>query len=207
MTTIQIENLGRGRMVVPIVGMTPLITHAWSAKARRQMLDAQQGIKRPKEHRDPQADYEASLYRYLDTKGRERFGFPALGFKSAMVSAARVYGGRSLKMTELRAGLFVSGILGTDGQMLAPIDGDPIMREDVVRVGMGTDLRYRAQFTEWSALLEVTFVDHMFSRDSVLSLIDAGGLTCGVGEWRPEKDGINGRFQIDPDREIVEVRA
>jgi len=33
-------------MLVPIVGLTPLIVHQWSEKAKRQMLDAQQGVKR-----------------------------------------------------------------------------------------------------------------------------------------------------------------
>jgi hypothetical protein len=204
---IQIERLGRKTMVVPIKGLTPLIVHNWSDKARRQMLDSQQGIKRPKEHRDPQADYEASKYHWIDSEGTERDGFPALGFKGAIVSAARLYGTRTVKMTELRAGLFVNGILGTQGQLLIPIDGEPQMREDVVRVGMGTDLRFRAEYPEWSALIEVTFIDRMLARDSVLGLLDAAGLAIGVGEWRPEKDGLNGTFAIDTDRDVIEQDA
>lgn len=202
---IQIERLGRRTLVVPIVGMTPLIVHAWSEKARRQMLDAQQGVKRPKEHRDPQADYEASRYRWIDRDGTERDGFPALAVKGAIVGAARLYGSRAVKMTELRAAVFVNGIPGTQGQLLVPIEGEPQMREDVVRVGMGTDLRYRAEYVTWRALVEVVYVERMLSRDSVLSLLDAGGLAIGIGEWRPERDGLNGTFAVDDEREIVEV--
>jgi hypothetical protein len=90
--------------------------------------------------------------------------------------------------------------------MMVRIEGEPIQREDVVRVGNGgTDLRYRPQFTEWSTTLEVTYVKSMLTRESVLSLIEAGGLGVGVGEWRPEKRGDMGTFIIDQTRE-VEVR-
>jgi hypothetical protein len=36
----------------------------------------------------------------------------------------------------------------------------------------------------------------------VLSLIDAGGLGSGVGDWRPEKSGDFGTYMVDPDREV-----
>lgn len=77
------------------------------------------------------------------------------------------------------------------------------MREDVVRLGRsGTDLRYRPEFWPWSATLRVTYFPTVLTRSSVLSLIDAGGLAVGVGEWRPERDGTFGTFRIDTDREV-----
>ena len=60
-----------------------------------------------------------------------------------MSGAGRIYG-KSVKMTELRASLFFQGELNEDGDILARIDGEPHMQEDVVTVGMGGhDLRYR----------------------------------------------------------------
>jgi hypothetical protein len=80
------------------------------------------------------------------------------------------------------------------------------MREDVVRLGIsGTDLRYRPEFAEWSAELEVIYIKSSLTQDSVLSLIDAGGMGVGVGEWRPEKKGDFGTFMIDPTRDVVIV--
>lgn len=197
---IQIQKIAAETLLVPIVGTAPLIMHAWSAKAKQQMLDAQQGIKRPKAHRDPQKDYEESLYRTEDG-----YGFPVLGFKAATVGAARFYG-KSVRMTELRQFLFMTGVPSADGsQLLVPITGEPIMREDMVRVGMGTDLRYRGEFRDWSAVLRVTYVTTALDRGSVLSLIDAGGLGVGVGEWRPEKKGQNGTYQVDESRDVEVV--
>lgn len=195
---IQIQRIAAETLLVPLVGTSPLIVHNWSDKAKRQMLDAQQGRKTVKELRDPQAEYESSLYR---TEGG--YGFPVIAFKAATVGAARFFG-KSVRMTELRQFLFMTGVPSADrSQILTPIEGEPKMREDMVRVGMGgTDLRYRAEFQEWSAVIEVTFVTSALSRDSVLSLIDAGGMGVGVGEWRPEKRGQNGTFAIDSNREI-----
>ena len=191
-----IDPIPSERIRVPIIGTAPLIVHNFSAKAKQQMLDAMQGRKSPKAAKDPQAEYEAAFYRLPDG-----YGFPVIAFKSATVGAARFY--HQLKMTELRQFMFFNGIMtDADPQALVRIVGEPKMREDVVRIQRGTDLRYRPEFREWSATLDVTYVKSALSQQSVLSLIDAGGLGVGVGEWRPEKRGEFGTYRIDPDREV-----
>lgn len=198
---IHIQKIQAETLRVPIVGTAPLIVHAWSQKAKQAMLDAQQGRKSPKANRDPEADYRESLY-YTD----DGYGFPVLAFKAATVGAARFFG-KSVRMTELRQFLFMNGVLSKDrATLLTPIEGEPRMREDMVRVGMGTDLRYRGEFVDWRAVLEVTFVTTALSRDSVLSLIDAGGMGVGVGEWRPEKRGQSGTYSLDSEREVEVVK-
>ena len=186
---------------VPIVGTTPLIVHRFSEKAKRQMLDNMQGRKSPKEPKDPQAEYEAAFYRLKDGSP----GFPTIAFKAATVGAARFYG--NLTMTSLKQSLFFSGEVGDDGRMLTAIHGEPRMREDVVTVNRsGSDLRYRPEFPEWSAVLEVTYVKSLLTRNSVLSLLDAGGMGVGVGEWRPERDGDFGQFRIDDTKDIEVIK-
>ena len=198
---IIIDRIGAETIRVPIIGTSPLIVHRWAEKAKRAMLDAQQGKKKVKEIRDPQADYEDSFYRIATDDG-DKYGFPALAFKAATIGAARFYD-KSVTMTSLRQMLFFRGVYTkADPQELVEIHGEPRMREDVVRVGQGTDLRYRGEFPEWSAELEITYVTSTLSRGSVLSLIDAGGMGCGIGEWRPQKSGEFGCYRIDLDREI-----
>lgn len=198
---VHIARISAETLRVPIVGTAPLIVHAWSQKAKQAMLDAQQGRKSPKEIRDPEADYRDSLY-YTD----DGYGFPVLAFKAATVGAARFFG-KSVRMTELRQFLFMNGVPSKDrATLLTPIEGEPRMREDMVRVGMGTDLRYRGEFVDWRAVLTVTYVTTALSRESVLSLIDAGGLGVGVGEWRPERRGQNGTYSLDSEREVEVVQ-
>jgi hypothetical protein len=199
---IQIDRINVEVLQVPILGTTPLIVHRFSEKAKRQMLDAMQGRKSPKAPKDPDAEYEAAFYRFTD----DSYGFPVVAFKAATVEASRFYG-KDVTKVGLRQFVFMRGEVGADGQPLARITGEPKMREDVVRVGRGgTDLRYRPEFTQWSTTLEVVYVTSALTRSSVLSLIDAGGMGVGVGEWRPEKDGDFGTYRIDPDRQVEVIR-
>jgi len=200
---IQIDKIGAQTIKVPIIGTAPLIVHNWSEKAKRQMLDAQQGRKKVKEIRDPQADYEASLYRIAaQDGGHDLYGFPVLAFKAATIGGARFYD-KSVTMTMLRQCMFFKGVVTkADPAQLVQIHGEPRMREDVVRVGQGTDLRYRGEFTEWHAELVITFVTSSLSQGSVLSLIDAGGMGVGVGEWRPQRSGEYGTYMVDTDKPI-----
>lgn len=199
--TINIDRIAAETILVPIVGTSPLIVNRFSEKAKRQMLDAMQGRKTPKQPKDPEAEYQAAFYRFADGG----FGFPVIGFKAATIGGARFY--HAITMTALRQFLFFRGELGVDGQQLARITGEPRMREDVTRVNRGgTDLRYRPEFFPWSTTLKVTYVTSALTRQSVISLIDAGGMGVGVGEWRVERDGDFGTYQVDQDRTIEVVR-
>lgn len=202
---IEIPRIDAATLIVPILGTSPLIVHRFSEKAKKQMLDAMQGRKTPKQAKDPEAEYEAAFYRTNVEEGEEqRYGLPVIAFKAATIGGARFFAG--ITMTLLRQVMFFRGEVGVDGQQLAIIDGIPKMREDVVRVGNGgTDLRYRPEFSEWRTELRVTYVTSQLTESSVLSLIDAGGMGVGVGEWRPEKKGDMGTYMIDPDRDVEVV--
>jgi hypothetical protein len=201
---VAISRIDAETLQVPILGTSPLIMHNWSEKAKRQMLDNMQGRKNPKEPKDPEGEYQSAFYVTKDGT----YGFPVLAFKAATVEASRFYG-KTVTKVGLRQTLFFTGeYSATAKQSLVEITGDPHMREDVVRVGMsGTDLRYRPEFPEWSTVLTVTYVKSPLTRESVLSLIDAGGMGTGVGEWRPEKDGDFGTYRIDPTRDVQVVKA
>ena len=60
------------RFMVWLVGDTPLIVHAWSEKAKREMLGKQiKAVKQGREVRDPQSDFQSSLYEIGDGCGRD----------------------------------------------------------------------------------------------------------------------------------------
>jgi hypothetical protein len=195
---IEIEQLPQATIFLPVVGTAPLLMHRFSEKAKRAMLDAVQGRKSQKEPKNPDDEYRAAFYRLPD--GRP--GLPALAFKAATIGAARFYS--QLTMTALKQFIFFTGPIGSDGQQLVAIDGEPVMREDVVRIGRGgTELRYRPEFPHWSATLAITYISSMLTESSLVAIVDAGGLGIGVGDWRPEKGGNFGTFKVDPDAEII----
>lgn len=195
---VQIESIDSETIQVPIVGTTPLIVHRFSEKAKRQMLDAMTGKKSPKANKNPEAEYLSAFYELKDG----RYGFPAIGIKQSMVGATRLFG-KDVSMVLVRQTVFVHGEPGKDNQPLIAVEGDPHMREDVVTVGRGGhDLRYRPEFPEWRADIQITYVKASFTRGSVLTLLDAAGMGVGIGEWRPERNGDFGTFKIDDTRDI-----
>lgn len=198
--TIELPSLKVEMMDLTVIGDTPLIVHAWSAKARRQMLSKHMKLaKEQREAKDPVKDYEESMYR-LDDGG---YGFPSIGFKAAAVTAVTSISG--LAKTEARQAFHVVGE-GVDmsgafngvrmRQNLVRIGGEPHMREDPVKIGMTTDLRYRAEFWPWSAAVLVRYNASLLSASQILQLFNFAGFGCGIGEWRPEKDGENGMFHV-----------
>lgn len=194
---------------VTIKGDTPLIMHAWSEKAKRMMLEAQQGKAKgkKKEAKNPVEDFINSMYWLTEppTEGTEeafeaaiakgaKFGFPITAFKQAAISAAYRMGWVKDKMG-LRGAFFIESDYGEMTEIKSDV---PVMREDMVKVGMGTaDLRYRGEFRNWSTTFRVKFnVNGQFSLENIINIINAGGTICGVGEWRPERDGQNGMFHV-----------
>lgn len=123
-----------------------------------------------------------------------RFGFPVTAFKQAAISASYRLGWSKDKMS-LRGVFFIDG---DENQMLEIKSDPPIMREDMVKVGMGTaDIRYRGEFRNWSTDMKITYNKNgQYSLEQIINIINAGGFCCGVGEWRPERDGQNGTFHV-----------
>lgn len=65
-------------------------------------------------------------------------------------------------------------------------------------------LRTRAKFdTPWSCRFEVDVDDEMIDLSQLLEWLDIAGRQIGLGDWRPEKSGMFGRF-AEPDIEKVE---
>lgn len=168
-----------------LVGTTSLICHAWSDKAKRQMLDKQmKRATKGKEAKNPEQDFLDSLYPMPDGDG---YGFPAIAFKAAMVRAGTYL---DLKMTFLRGCFHVP-----DG--LIRIEGEPQPREDMVRLqGNTADIRYRGEFMPWAADLPITFNANVISHEQLANLLVTAGFSVGVGEWRPEKDGNHGMWEV-----------
>lgn len=169
-----------------LVGDSPLICHAWSEKAKREMLDKQmKRAKQAREAKDPQADFEKSLYRHPDGG----YGFPSVAFKSAAVDACSSISG----ITKVEA----RGAFHIIGDMIR-IEGEPTPREDMVRVGMGTaDIRYRGEFRSWAAQIDLRFNANVLSAEQIANLFNTAGFAVGVGEWRPQRDGSFGMFHVE----------
>lgn len=178
-------------MEVTIEGTKPLIFHQWSEKAKREIREKQAGQKKKvREVRDPKAEYESSYYRNSEGK----IAFPALNIKQAMVASARNIEG--VTMTVLRGALFVVG--DKDGLIEVKYKSER-MREDMVRLGgisNPADFRYRGEVDDWSMTFIIKFNADVITDVMVANLLQTAGFACGLGEWRPERNGDFGTFEV-----------
>lgn len=187
-------------LTVTVIGDSPLIVHKWSEKAKKEMLDKQmKKASAGKKAKDPWMDYCESMY-WLDGMpenpteedvAQARFGFPAVAFKACAIDAAYQQGVIEKKTT-------ARGAFHLMDEMVE-IQGHPQMREDMVRVGgisKTADIRYRGEFPDWRATLNIRYNANAISPEQILNMLNVGGFACGLGEWRPEKDGSYGTFHV-----------
>lgn len=189
-----------------IVGDTPLITHAWSHKARVEMLQKQvKAVKGAgKEARDPERDFVDSLY----DLGDGTYGFPVTGVKNCFLSAA--HKDKGIPQTVVMRALWLDAqiyrvrpaLAGAvcDMPLVRIYGSKPEKREDMVRIGKGLNktasLAYRAQFAVWAMHVTGEYDNSVLTPDMLAFLIRASGHSCGLGEWRNEKKGVFGSFHL-----------
>lgn len=197
---ITLEEMQQSVLTTRIIGISPFIQHKWSEKAIKMMRDKHAGVRvKNRDVRDPEQEFRDAAYVCEDG----RFGFPAGGVKSCLVGAAHKDIG--LEKTLLKKSLF---IIPDDpiNNLIALETDDPLMREDTVRVGAGTtDLRYRPEFRNWSMILNFEFDAQALTQQAILNLVQRAGFGIGLGEWRPDKSGEHGRFEVDVDFETTIV--
>ena len=187
---ITIPDVNIQEFTITLVGDPPgLIVHNWDEKTKKMILDKQMKKAKPgKQAKDPVADFEATMYRFQDGG----HGFPASGFKASAVNACRQIDG--ISMTEAR------GAFQVVGDLVKLKCSEPVMREDMVRIGMGTsDIRYRAMYVTWEADITIRYNADFMSKEQIVNLFNTAGFCSGIGEWRPsapKKPGPYGMFHV-----------
>ena len=187
---IQVQPIKIQKRKITIVGDTPLIVHAWSEKAKKEMLEKQ--MKTTKEESTPEAFEKA-------VKNGAKFGFPVTAIKQCAASAMVRNGVEKNKMG-MRGAFFIEGI-GENllGEIITP--EPPKCKEDMVKIGgvsKTSDLRYRPMFENWRMELTILYNENSkYKFEQIVNAINQGGFCCGIGEWRPERDGQFGMFHVE----------
>jgi hypothetical protein len=143
------------RFNVWLVFDSPLITHAWSEKAKREMLAKMvRAVQEAKPERNPQQEFVNSLYQIKDGV----YGFPVTAVKKAILSYA--HKDKGIAKTNVKAALWLDyTMISVRPALAGAICNMPLirlyapapqMREDMVRIkgrgGTTANFAYRAQF-------------------------------------------------------------
>lgn len=211
---LEIRRMELVKFKVRVMGDTPLIMHAWDEKAKLILANPELAKLYKKDPRNPVHSFIQSMYWITEkpqtkatmapedceelfaeaVRNGARWGFPVTAFKQAAISAAYRMGWSKDKMS-LRGAFYIDA----DENGLVEIHSDtPVLREDMVKIGMGTaDIRWRGEFRNWYADLDITYnASGQYSLEDIINIINAGGYICGVGEWRPERDGQYGMYHV-----------
>ena len=86
--------------------------------------------------------------------------------------------------------------MSVDMVELSEIDG-PYMRTDPRGIkGKRSSLVYRGWFKGWEAYLPMRYDADLFTDQHILNLVARAGEQVGIGNWRPEKKGDFGCWEI-----------
>lgn len=152
-------------------------------------------------------DYDKRTWRHkLNTSthdGKTTVVIPAHGLHQAIAAAAK-YSKRQIpgQGKATWTAKFTSGItlledpaLGVDP---ATVEGVTISANaDGIR---GSGKRVPRKFPiipKWSATFDVVILDPIITEDIFREMLTMAGMFIGIGRFRPEKGGTNGRFRID----------
>ena len=195
---------------ITVKGVSPIIHHDGAAgldtrsTLSREIaaIAAKRGGNRTAADDDRLRELEAQRSLWLDESGAPTI--PATAIRATIESGARkrkqgpqVRGGLVVLSTAFdydraRYGTCIEA-LGRSTQFTVPV---VVQRNRIQRT--------RAKFdTPWSCTFEVDVDDELIDQSQLLEWLDIAGRQIGVGDWRPEKSGIYGRF-TEPNIEKVE---
>jgi len=182
---------------VTVQGITPFLSHRFSPEAIEEMEGKKEKrAKGTRKAKDPKALYLQSLYP-VPGAANSVYGIPAVAFKQSMVRACRHKADRS--MAEMK------GIIFVEGYILPIRDSKPEMDSRIARIRGTADLRHRGVFRgPWKVDLSIRIIADTVSPEEVLELLALAGELVGVGDYRPEKAGEFGRFEIIGSPELRE---
>jgi len=174
---------------VTIEGTTPLLMN------RPSMLDI--GDKSKDVKRETKTKEEISEGKlYVDLEGR--IYLPSTWFRGALVEAGKqkkMSGKGSAKATYSKAvGSFVSVepfellVKNPKWETFSILAVNPTTK--------GRNVLNRPQFKNWEVDLEVHFEEEQIEPSVMKELFDMAGKSVGVGDWRPAKKGMFGKFQV-----------
>ncbi len=189
---VNIKPIEVATMNLKLIGTTPMLQEKMSEDIREQLKNMVTGKgKEKKKIRDLDKEVEQKIH--MDAK--KNVGFPASGFKKAMVEVAPYLDGMDKK--KAKGSFFLIGNL----------DGDLVsikFKKKVINKAVGRDSGinrapreiWRPEFRDWSCVLNIKYNASQITPDQIVELAKLAGFHIGVGSWTPQNSGSYGMFTI-----------
>jgi hypothetical protein len=163
-----------------------------------------------KKKMSPKQQMETALY-YID-KDKKVYGFKAHAFKLAMVNAAPYIDDRKMSKN-LAKGVFkvnTKRLPKSEFMDLIQIHTKqgPILGGDwTTNPTTGGQIKtHRPYFMDWYVDLPLKWIAKSITKHQVMEYLQHAGACVGVGDWRQQKSGNKGEFEIEDlgdEREII----
>lgn len=179
-----------------VVGTSPLIMHAMSAKTQTSLLLPRRKTAADKAEakHNPIQEFRDSMYYVRSPESPTLVYMPAVAFKAAARGASYDFGGpaKALIGRLMHVVGFQVGIYGTP-EVLMSVTRSADMNKT-------PDVRTRAIFPTWCAEFTIKWIEPRLNGHVIAQMLSAAGITQGVGDWRPEKGSGNfGCFELVED--------
>ena len=188
------------RLSLRLVSNSPLLLGAWSDEGKKQLPDHpnKPQVKQRKERTDPTKIASGKCYNHPEGG----YAIPVgMLFKCLQIAGSdfTVPGSRKSVATVIRRNVIVNGD-SKDGQWIRLNSKNGYVIDERVgrNSGIGRTPRmiYRPRFDEWSIAVSIDYNTRWFDAESIVNVCALAGRTVGIGEWRPEKGGAFGRFEV-----------
>jgi len=218
-SSIEIQQLNTETIGLRLVGTTPMIYNAMSAKVSQDLLLPPKKKGRSEKEstlkHNPPEEYRRSVYRVRGDVAPTRLVFPCGAVKEAISSAALdIPGAAKAQIGRL---CWVESETYQDGEVARhqniSVYGIPQLLMSVTRsadMNRTPDVRTRAILPEWAMYVEITFVKPNLNAQAVGNLMGAAGIIIGLSDWRQQKGSGNyGQFRLagEDDQEFERIRA
>ena len=140
------------------------------------------------------AELECQTSLWLDAGGAPTI--PEGAIRSMIETAAR----KMKQGPQVREGLMVERVVSFDYDRSMGTTAEELGKSAQFTVGVVVQrnriLRTRAKFDPWGCTFVLDVDDELCDQEQIETWLDIGGRRIGLGDWRPEKSGVYGRFEV-----------
>lgn len=186
---ITVPKLNLGMLKVQIKGKTPLLMDKFPEDVREQILDKQTGKTQGKKQiRNMDLEYEKSFHKLPNGN----VGFPAQGFKSAMIESTSFVGSRDFSKKLLKG----IQIVNSEGNDLIPITHKKIGK--LKHYPKAGNTKISPMLEDWECELVIQYDQNNISPQDLVNLLNYAGFYYGIGIWSPRAKcgGKYGMYEI-----------